>query len=384
MKVVVHPNLDNSSWVAGNVAVKADSVSDPGPPPERPRAILSHGSIRILHAGSGSLIHNRGYFGQPLPGGGLTLSPLEALYLNDAGRIRLVSRGRPVTRSRLLRLMVPEHPHPEVVALVYRDMRARGLVVLEDGPGRLKVLPRGGTPQTSASRTLLLPVAERDRITFSAGQRLARDGQGRRKAVNIGVVDAESDVTYYSPTLPRLPAAVIEARPPEPVQVELFGDRATTQDPGVESLRQAGWYGKFIGELLHLSLLETLHLATIGSILVRDGNTGRQLTAAGLMGRVRRRWPELIPRFVVYSDLRGRGLVVKTGFKYGTHFRVYAGDPEKNHARWLIQVVDLDQELAWWELSRGVRLAHGVRKEIMWAAPGTAGVGYLKLGWVRP
>ena len=75
--------------------------------------------------------------------------------------------------------MGDEHPHPEVMALVFRDMRSRGLVVLEDGPGHLKVLPRGGTPKTSASRTLLLPVAERDTISFSAGHRLARDGTRR-------------------------------------------------------------------------------------------------------------------------------------------------------------------------------------------------------------
>ncbi len=86
----------------------------------------------------------------------------------------------------------------------------------------------------------------------------------------------------------------------------------------------------------------------------------------------------------MYRDLREKGLVVKTGFKYGTHFRAYDRDPDTEHARYLVHAVPRDLETSWPELSRAVRLAHGVRKEMVFGAADSGGVEYLKLRRVRP
>jgi tRNA-intron endonuclease len=102
------------------------------------------------------------------------------------------------------------------------------------------------------------------------------------------------------------------------------------------------------------------------------------------MDRVRHRRPDFDLRFKVYKDLRDRGMVVKTGFKYGTHFRAYDRDPDTEHAKFLIHAVPRDMETSWPELSRAVRLAHGVRKEMVFGAADAKGVEYLKLRRVRP
>ena len=54
----------------------------------------------------------------------------------------------------------------------------------------------------------------------------------------------------------------------------------------------------------------------------------------------------------VYSDWRSRGYVIKTGFKFGTHFRVYfpGAQPMKNdeswvHSRHVIHVFPRDAKL---------------------------------------
>ena len=86
----------------------------------------------------------------------------------------------------------------------------------------------------------------------------------------------------------------------------------------------------------------------------------------------------------MYDDLRERGLVVKTGFKYGTHFRAYDQDPGREHARFLVHAVPRDHETSWPELSRAVRLAHGVRKELVFGAADEAGVEYIELERLRP
>jgi len=105
----------------------------------------------------------------------------------------------------------------------------------------------------------------------------------------------------------------------------------------------------------------------------------------------RRRWDtapgpdaaRLRPPPPVYRDLRSRGVVVKTGFKYGTHFRAYEGDPEKIHARYLVHSLPADYRGGWPEVSRAVRLAHGVKKHLVLASCGES-IAYVHLERVRP
>src|SRR5439155_1587307 len=88
-------------------------------------------------------------------------------------------------------------------------------------------------------------------------------------------------------------------------------------------------------------------------------------------------------RLRAYEDLTGRGVISKTGFKYGSHFRAYEGDPETHHAKYLVHVVPKGHRGAWPEISRAVRLAHGVKKQILFGEVGD-GVRYVKLERIRP
>ncbi|BAB59544.1 tRNA intron endonuclease [Thermoplasma volcanium GSS1] len=64
----------------------------------------------------------------------------------------------------------------------------------------------------------------------------------------------------------------------------------------------------------------------------------------------------------VYRDLLSRGCIVKTGFKYGTNFRVYEGE-KSEHAEYLVSVVE--NKLIWYYISRAVRVASSVRKKMI-------------------
>ena len=89
-------------------------------------------------------------------------------------------------------------------------------------------------------------------------------------------------------------------------------------------------------------------------------------------------------RFPVYQDLKNRGLIVKTGFKFGTHFRAYTNLPEKTHAEYLIHVIKPDIKTTWAEISRGIRLSHAVRKIFLFAFKNLEGISYIKLTRIRP
>ena len=105
-----------------------------------------------------------------------------------------------------------------------------------------------------------------------------------------------------------------------------------------------------------------------------------------IMSNVDARYPDArtaIERLRAYEDLTARGVISKTGFKYGAHFRAYEGDPEVHHAKYLVHVVPKGHRGAWPEISRAVRLAHGVKKQILFGEVGD-GVRYVKLERVRP
>jgi len=80
-------------------------------------------------------------------------------------------------------------------------------------------------------------------------------------------------------------------------------------------------------------------------------------------------------KYRVYEDLRNRGLLVRTGFKFGTHFRVYARGVKlkkgpktrREHTKWIVHAVPEDFTCSFPELARAVRLAHNIRAKMLWA-----------------
>ena len=56
--------------------------------------------------------------------------------------------------------------------------------------------------------------------------------------------------------------------------------------------------------------------------------------------------------------------------------------PEKTHAPYLIHVVDKSYEATWAEISRAVRLAHSVKKEMLFCIADE--LKYLRLKRVTP
>ena len=77
-------------------------------------------------------------------------------------------------------------------------------------------------------------------------------------------------------------------------------------------------------------------------------------------------------------------MLVKTGFKFGAHFRAYTKKPEETHAEYLVHVVPNGFKSTWAEISRAVRLAHSVNKEIAFARVEKNKIDYVKFGRLRP
>ena len=82
----------------------------------------------------------------------------------------------------------------------------------------------------------------------------------------------------------------------------------------------------------------------------------------------------------VYNDLVSRGFIVRTGFKYGANFRIYSGELE-DHADFLVHVFPVEEE--WYKISRAVRVAHAVRKKMIFAGESEGSIAYRKIERIR-
>jgi len=153
----------------------------------------------------------------------------------------------------------------------------------------------------------------------------------------------------------------------------LTEEKITVTDQELKKELQEKGYGEKTHEEeisdLVLSPEETLYLKEKRKDFKVKDPEGKELTKKELKKQFTTRNDEFPRKYAVYRDLRDRGFCVKTGFKFGSHFRVYkrGEKPGDGHAKWLVHAVPEEYECSFPELSRSVRLAQNVKKTMMYA-----------------
>ncbi len=87
-------------------------------------------------------------------------------------------------------------------------------------------------------------------------------------------------------------------------------------------------------------------------------------------------------KYRVYEDLRKRGYVVTPGIKYGSDFAVYEDGPGIDHAPYIVQIIDSDEQLSAAEIVKAGRLATTVKKSFILAVINEE-IRYLEFNWWR-
>ncbi|MCI4353452.1 MAG: tRNA-intron lyase [Thermoplasmata archaeon] len=352
-------------------------------------AVRDDATVHIEDPSEAGAVYGRGFFGT-VGSDGLQLDRTESLYLLEMGRLEVrAERGRSIDWADLFRRALRAEPGFGIRYLVYRDLRQRGYVVRAGpAPVAFSVLPRGGVLQKTPARFWVDTVSEREPFDLHRIQALADKAQSTKKQLLVGVVDEESDLTYYRIRRPNPTGALPPLGSARPIPAMLGEDRVLVFDPtGVESLGRQQAYGSRIGSRLELSLLEAVYLVSTDVLELRDARSRRPVSLERLERRARRLEAGFGERLSVYRALRDRQLVVKTGFKYGAHFRAYPRNPEHAHARYLVHAVEEMFQAPWSEIARGVRVAQGVRKEFLLAGVSddrSRTVRFLSLERIRP
>lgn len=317
------------------------------------------------------MLYDQGGFGRREEEG-LRLAPQEALYLVHRGKIEIEGYDF----NRLLAVFTDQ---PTVLRsyLVYRDIRERGYAV-QTGPHDFRVFKRGQRPGKGESIYFVRVVSERDPIRFTVLIHEVTTAHNMRKHYLLAVVDDEDELTYYEiklqnladhPPLPALPA----------VTGVPLGRSVLVGIPSRSAFEQA-WFGSRLDESrLLLSPLEALYLAGMGVLSVTEN--GYDVPVKDIFRRAEESDSELEPKAKVYTDLRHRGYVPKTGYKFGHHFRVYSG--QHVHSEMLVHALEMDAELPMSTISRSVRLAHSVKKKMLFGCVYSSGIQYVEFARVK-
>jgi tRNA-intron endonuclease len=264
----------------------------------------------------------------------IELHPVEAAYLLLKDMIEVRKDGRQIDFFELMgeacrdRNFIP-------LFLVYSDLRDRGKrVIVED-----KFL---------YGDRLYFPVSERQKMSVSELYSILAD----KGEYILSVVDEESEITYYRVFEPSMrgKAEVSDRR----ISGFFAGDRVLSRE--VEIFKKF-FYGSERDGLVALSVLEALYLQEKGYLEVNK-------ELRDIARTIERNFED---RYGLYRDLKERGLVVKTGFKFGSDFRVYDEITDVSqlpHSKYLVSMVD---RTTLPEISRAVRLANSVRKKMVFA-----------------
>jgi len=158
---------------------------------------------------------------------------------------------------------------------------------------------------------------------------------------------------------------------------ELLEQRVVIWDKkGFDELQDSG-FGKLVEDHLELALVETMFLFNKGklNVFVKEGKKKKKLSKGELYEYCTKNERNFHARLIVYTDLRDRGFLVKTAFKFGCDFRVYdrgvkiKKGPKQafEHTRWVVHAIPEEYTCSFPELSRAVRLAQNIRTEMIWA-----------------
>jgi len=260
------------------------------------------------------------FFGHP-EAGMVRLLPEEALYLLDLQNGVVGSGGKEIGFPELLSFYAKENPRLLIKYNAYRDWRDRGLII-------------------------------------------------RRAEEGVPEGHGKSHLKKYPSNPPTFPKLDVKACW-EPGSFMAVIDDAKTGRMLFDEfwIGQMGVYKQERGKILKLNFLETIFLSKHFRLTVEDATTGKKIDHRKIMDQVSNRREFARTMYQAYEEWRLRGYVVKTGFKFGTHFRIYfpgaspvSKEGEWIHSKHVLHIFPKEEKLLISEWARAVRVAHGVKK----------------------
>ncbi len=312
-------------------------------------------------------LYNTSFYGRP-KGDKLEVSLAEGAYLIYLGRITVEFEGEELDFKQFFLKASGVLKNFELMYIVYKDLRERGYYV-QPGVTGFRVYPRGGHPGKTPAEFFIFVTSERIPLLLPELRAHLETVDNLKKRLVLAIVDEESDITYYE-VKKTTPSGSCKLKLDKSLSTaSLLEDRVVVWDSDASfTLLNSGFFGKPMDEgHLQLSLVESYYLLNNGILeIVKRNNELDSSEFSRLASKIE---SDFMIKYSVYEELRNSGLVPKTGFKFGTHFRVYKNFESLSglsHSDYLVHAVEHNHVFSLQQLSRAVRLANSVRKEMLY------------------
>jgi tRNA-intron endonuclease len=313
-------------------------------------------------------LYNKSYYGRP-KGDTLEVSLPESAFLIYMEKIRVEFEGKEIGFEDFFLKASSLLKNFELLYIVYKDLRERGYYV-QPGVTGFRVYPRGGHPGKTPAEFFVFVTSERMPLLLSQLSLHLETVENLKKRLVVSIVDEESDITYYE-VKKTSPSGTYKSGLKKGLsKASLLEDRVMVWDKDASlELQGDGFYGKPMDEgHLQLSLVESCYLLK-KEVLKIENREHKLLDFEMFTKSASNIESDFRIKYAVYEKLRNNGLVPKTGFKFGTHFRVYKkiDDMKKlPHSDYLVHAIEQGHIFSLQQLSRAVRLANSVRKEMIY------------------
>ncbi|MCK4938299.1 MAG: tRNA-intron lyase [Methanosarcinales archaeon] len=350
-----------------------------------PKGTLDGQSVK-LDASTRETLYDTSFYGRPMDDY-LELTLIEAAYLTYKNRVTVTHRNQDLDFEGLMCESSRRESNFEVKYIVFKDLRERGYFI-KPGVTDFRVYPRGGKPGKTPSKYFIHVLSERQPVPLMNLVHHVKTAANVRKELVMAVVDEESDITYYGVSLRNMKGDMGSAHSDAAIRATLLEDRVMVWDSySSDLLHKQHLFGKPLDETrLQLSLIEAAYLQEMNIIEIKDNLGEHVLNPAEFSDTSTTVEADFPMKLAVYQNLRDVGMVVKTGYKFGNHFRVYkkveAGVGMK-HSEFLVHAVDSNHVFNLPQLSRAVRLANSVRKQMVFSWQSGDNIVYLELGRMK-
>lgn len=333
------------------------------------------------------IIYSKSKFGKTIKLNKLEIDLIEGVFLLEENKIKVYEKGNEIKFKDLVKKSSLFITNFEIKYIVFRDLRKKGYIVKinheEDFNFKFSIQTNNSLKYNE--NYLIKVFSESDILDLNHINLLIKKAKNENSLLWFSIVDEEGDITYYEVSYVYLKGENIEKKYKK-INSYLLENRVIIFDEEKgNGLFKLEFFGKPFGKGLQLSMVEALYLLKKGYLKIQNIRNNENINFNYLKKLIEIKQPDIDMIFNVYSNLKINGLIVKTGFKFGSHFRAYSKNPNNLHAEFLIQVFNKNYKSIWSNFSRAIRLAHSVNKEIIFACYfNYKKIYYIKIGRLRP
>ena len=149
------------------------------------------------------------------------------------------------------------------------------------------------------------------------------------------------------------------------------------------ALHEKSMFGQIDADSLNLSLMEACYLLEKGRLDIYEDDV--ECSIGYIIDILKEQ--DSYGKYIVYRDLKDRGFLIKTGFKYGTDFRLYNRGESQGHSHsdYLVKIIFENYEINTLDFASYVRVSHGVNKKFLLAiVDDDFDITYYNVEWTRP